>query len=180
MLAIILSIFFPGLGQLYLGKTWRGLAMLVLGITILYPVALIWSILDIIRVNKQGNLPAFDRKQAIWALILFLVVIPMCFFLLGIGSGLVIRKVNDIAQPRLTRKEGTEIAYAIERYRDTTGTLPPTISDLIQGRPPRSGWRTDAWGNNYVYTLDGNHNYTLISNGPDGEPNTADDLIIRE
>ena len=180
MLAIILSIFFPGLGQIYLGKTWRGLAMLVLGITILYPVALIWSIIDIIRINKQGNLPAFDRKQAIWALILFLVVIPTCFFLLGIGSALVIRKVNGIAQPRLTRQEGTEIANAIERYRDTTGTLPQTISDLIQGRPPRYGWRTDAWGNDYAYTLNGNGTYTLISNGADGEPNTVDDLIIRK
>lgn len=180
MLAIILSIFFPGLGQLYLGKTRRGLAMLALGITILYPIALIWSIIDITRLNKQGNLPAFNKKRTMWALILFLVVIPMCFFLLGIGSGLVIRKVNDIAQPRLTRKEGTEIANAIERYRDTTGTLPPSISDLIQGRPPRSGWRTDAWGNDYAYTLDGNHTYTLISNGPDGESGTADDLIIRK
>lgn len=180
MLAIILSIFFPGLGQIYLGKTWRGLAMLVLGITIFYPVALIWSIIDIVRLNKQGNIPAFERKQAIWALILCLVVIPICFFLLGIGSAFVIRKVSDIAQPRLTRQEGTEIVNAIERYRDTTGSLPPSISDLIQGRPPRSGWRTDAWGNDYVYTFNGNSTYTLISNGADGEPNTADDLIIRK
>ena len=154
--------------------------MVLVGITPLYPVALIWSILDIVHLYRQGILPMLDRKQMIWATLLFLVVVPACFFLLGIGSAFVIRKVNSIAQPRLTQQEGTEIANSIDRYRDTTGTLPQTISDLIQGRPPRSGWRTDAWGNDYIYTFNGNNTYTLISGGADGEPNTADDLIIRK
>lgn len=180
MLAIILSIFFPGLGQIYLGKTWRGLAMVLLGITPIYPIALIWSIIDIARLNQRGQIPAFDRKQAVWALILFLVVIPACFFIMGIGSSFVFRNVNSIAQPHLTHREGVDIANAISRYHAETGVLPSTLNDLIIGRPPRAGWRTDAWGNDYIYVPHDNGSYSLISTGPDGEPNTADDIIIQK
>jgi hypothetical protein len=180
MLAIILSILFPGLGQIFLGKTWPGLSMVLLGLTPLYPIALIWSITDIIRLNKRGLIPAFDRKQTIWAIVLFLVVIPACFYLLGISHIYIVRAVEKFSQPRLTQQEGVEIANAIARYHDDTGTLPPTINDLIRGRAPRAGWRTDAWGNEYIYVPLDNGLYTLFSTGPDGIPNTEDDLVIRK
>lgn len=180
MVAIFLSVLFPGLGQIYLGKNWRGLTMLILGITPLYPLALIWSIVDVVQLRKRGCLPVFDRNEAIWALVLFLVVIPACFFIMGFGSVYMVRAINNFNQPRFTRQEGVEIARAIERYRDDMGRLPASINDLIRRVPPRAGWRTDAWGNDYIYSIHGNGTYTLISKGADGESGTVDDVIIRK
>jgi hypothetical protein len=180
MIAIILSFLFPGLGQIYLGKNWKGVTMIVLGITPLYPVALIWSIIDIIRLNKKGLIPVFSRQETIRATVLFIVVIPLCFFILGFGGSYLIRAFNKSNQPRLTEKEGREIADAIDRFQGQTGKLPESISDLIRLRPPRSGWRTDSWGNNYIYNPRGDGTYTLASIGADGKLNTSDDIAIRK
>jgi uncharacterized protein YneF (UPF0154 family) len=180
MITIILSILFPGLGQIYLGKNGRGIAMIVLGITPLYPVALIWSIVDIIQQNRKGTIPAFSRQEAIRATVLFIVVIPLCFFILGFGGSFLIQKFNKSNQPRLTEKEGREIAEAIDRLQEQTGKLPESINDLINLRPPRSGWRTDSWGNSYIYNTQKDETYTLASSGADGQPNTSDDIVIRK
>ncbi len=180
MVPIILSVLFPGLGQFYLGKNWRGLIMLVLGVTPLYPLALIWSIVDVVRLNRRGCLPVFNRTEAVWALILFLVVIPVCFFLLGFVSVHIARGISEYTQPRFTRQEGLAIADAIERYRNDKGALPATMNNLIGLRPLRSSWRTDEWGNDYAYIVHSNGTYTLMSPGADGNSGTADDIIIRQ
>jgi hypothetical protein len=81
MLALILSIIFPGLGQFYYGKNKRGIAMLILALTPLYPVALVWSVIDILRLNKQGITPKFRFKEAMWSILPFVLIIPLCLFI---------------------------------------------------------------------------------------------------
>ena len=172
MIAVILSILFPGLGQIYLGKTWRGILMILLGISPLYPVSLVWSIVDIIRLNKTGEIPVFDKRAALWVVI----AVPLFFFLLGLGIKVSAGKFRQARRPRMTWQEGAEIAAAIQAFKEQTGALPDSIGSLIAMRPPRAGWRTDAWGNDYLYSPHDDGTYTLSSAGADGKQNTPDDL----
>lgn len=48
-------------------------------------------------------------------------------------------------------------------------------SDLASMVPKCPGLLKDAWGNAFVYTVEGNA-FTLASSGPDGKPGTEDDI----
>lgn len=58
MIPAVLSILFPGLGQIYYGEYVRAI-MIIIALTPLYPAALIWSIIDVIVLNKQDTEPPF-------------------------------------------------------------------------------------------------------------------------
>ena len=180
MLGIFLSIAFPGLGQLYYGKNGRGVAMVLLGITPLYPVALIWSVIDVISLNKQGLSPKFERKEAIWSVILILVIIPGCFFILAFGSfTLFNRYLNEYSRPRATIEEGNIIVTALSRYKKESGHYPEDLQTLINGNPIRSRWTSDAWGQRYFYEVtDNQQNFKLVSKGKDRSFGTEDDIIF--
>ena len=64
MLAIVLSLLFPGLGQLYYGKWIRAALMVILGVTPLYPVALVWSVIDAYRLSRSGAQPQLSAKES--------------------------------------------------------------------------------------------------------------------
>ena len=53
--------------------------MVLLGITPLYPAALVWSIIDILILNKKELTSQFDRKEATWTVVVLLVVVPLAF-----------------------------------------------------------------------------------------------------
>ncbi len=59
------------------------------------------------------------------------------------------------------------IRLSVESYRIKTGYYPKNI-------PVDNA--TDPWGNRYVYLLTGN-GYRLFSAGPDGKPDTGDDIF---
>lgn len=84
------------------------------------------------------------------------------------------------------------IAMAIERFQRTMNRYPQTLAELTT-QPEKSEegghWDgpylnnpqllVDPWGNPYQYAYPGRHNdftYDLWSHGPDGKPNTADDV----
>ena len=182
MIALILSIIFPGLGQFYYGKNARGLFMLLLGITPLYPIALVWSVIDVIKLNKQGLTPQYEKKEAIWAILLFFVIIPACFFVLIFGSiSLWTWYQNNYILKREILQEGTSIAAAIEKYHYDLGHYPSNVSALISGKPVRSEWYTDNWSQPYYYRVSSNgNNYILISKGRDRTLGTQDDIIFKQ
>ena len=78
MLPLILSIIIPGLGQFYYGKNVRAILMVLISLTPLYPLAWIWSIIDICNLNKKDIQPAYDKGETVWAIVLLFVVIPLC------------------------------------------------------------------------------------------------------
>jgi TM2 domain-containing protein len=132
MIAIVLSIIFPGLGQFYLGKNWRGVIMLIMGVTPLYPIALIWSVIDVVQLNKQGLTPQFDKKEAVWAIVIFFVIIPVSFFLLIFGSITLWNLYQTkYGLEKATRYEGRRIERALRSYHDSSGLYPSSLSKLI-------------------------------------------------
>ncbi len=58
----------------------------------------------------------------------------------------------------------------------------PTVSPIPKGYNENGYIRElpqDPWGNDYIYLNPGNHNarsYDVYSSGPDGEPDTEDDI----
>lgn len=179
MIAVILSVLFPGLGQIYLGKNFRGVAMLLIGITPLYPLALVWSVIDVINLRNQGVEPVFSKKEAVWVIIFLLVIIPACFALLIYGGSFVVQAVEEHNKQKIILSDGVEIVRAIEKYKGESGKLPENLEVIISGNPLRYSWRTDSWGNPYIYEIMPDKNtYRLISKGRDGTRGTPDDIIL--
>lgn len=180
MIAIVLSILLPGLGQFYYGKNVRAIVMFVLALTPLYPIALIWSVIDIVRLNRQGIQPAFELKEAMWAILLLLVVVPVCLFVAFSGMfALGQWYSNKHLKAAATIEEGNTMASAIHRYHKRTGKYPTDISTLMGNIPVRSSWRTDGWGELYVYELEDGGSLRLLSKGKDGILGTEDDIVFK-
>jgi hypothetical protein len=182
MIGIVLSIIFPGLGQFYYGKNWRALAMLLIGITPLYPIALVWSIIDIIQLNKKGETPKLEKKEAIWSIILLLIVIPICFLLLIYGSFAIFGWYSEeYSKPQITKEEGLAIVRALNNYNEENKHYPDDLQTVINGNPIRARWASDAWGQSFYYKVSENKkSFKLISKGKDKTLGTADDILFHE
>ncbi len=182
MIGIILSIIFPGLGQFYYGKNWRAITMLILGITPLYPIALVWSVIDIIQLNKKGEVPKFERKEAIWGVVILLVVIPICFFLLFYGSLSIFEWYSEkYIMPRVAMEEGNVIVRALNNYKKEKEHYPDNLQTIISDNPIRASWGSDVWEQAYHYEVsDDKQFFKLISKGKDKTLGTEDDIIFKQ
>lgn len=180
MIGIILSIIYPGLGQFYYGKNGRAIAMLLLGLTPLYPIALVWSIIDIVRLNKKGEAPKLEKKEAIWGIIFLFVIIPVCFLILFYGSFTLFNWYSEAYnKPRITMEEGNDIVRALNKYKKAKEHYPEDLQTLISGSPIRSRWSYDVWGKSYHYEVsDDKQIFKLISKGKDRTLGTEDDIIF--
>lgn len=181
MLPLILSILLPGLGQFYYGKNIRAIVMLLVALTPLYPLALVWSIIDVLRLNKQGIEPKFQKREAVWAIVIFLVIIPLCLFVAFSGMLSVASWYsNNYIRPKATLEEGNRIVSAIQNHHSHSGKYPPDISTIIGGIPVRAGWKTDEWGESYIYEITNNgQDFKLLSKGKDRILGTEDDIAFR-
>ncbi len=181
MIALILSILLPGLGQFYYGKNVRAIFMILLTFTPLYPIALIWSIIDVIILGKKEIKPRFSKKEAVWAIVILLVLIPVAFFLVFTGMLSIGQWYTDkYVKPNTTVEEGYNIASAIHRYHRSSGEYPTDIYTLIGNTPVRSGWKTDSWGEPYIYELEKDgQNFKLLSKGKDRILGTEDDIVFK-
>ena len=181
MLALILSIILPGLGQFYYGKNGRAILMLLLALTPLYPLALIWSVIDILRLNKQEIQPKFQTKEAVWTIVILLVIIPVCLLITFSGIFALGKWYsNSFIKENATLEEGNKIVSAIQDYHGVSGKYPTDLSRLIEGRPIRSGWKTDGWGEAYVYEVTKNgQKFKLLSKGKDRAIGTEDDIVFQ-
>lgn len=182
MIGIILSIIFPGLGQFYYGKNWRALAMLLLGVTPLYPIALVWSVVDVIQLNKKGEAPKFEKKEAVWSIIILIIVIPACFLLLIYGSFSIFEWYSEeYNKPRISWEEGNAVVRALNNYKKEKDHYPDNLQTIIGDNPIRARWKFDAWGQAYHYEVSGNKkSFKLISKGKDKTLGTQDDIIFKE
>jgi hypothetical protein len=178
MIAVALSIMFPGLGQIYYGKWGRAWPMLIAGVTPLYPLALVWSVFDAHRLSREGIRPQFERKEALTAIVLFFVVAPLCIVLLAFTASRALAWLQDAQLSRsATIHQGAEIASALSDYRAKLGRCPKSIGELIGNRPLRAGWLYDGWGRPYSYELsESGSRCQLLSAGRDGKFGTDDDL----
>jgi hypothetical protein len=178
MLAIVLSLLFPGLGQLYYGKWIRAALMVILGVTLLYPVALVWSVIDAYRLSRSGAQPQLSAKESLAAIVLVGVVVPVCMLVLVLTSAGALAWLQDAHLNRsATLAEGAEIATTLAEYREAQGRYPDKLALVVAQRPLRAGWLTDGWGRLYRYRVnEAADTFQLLSAGRDGQFETEDDL----
>jgi ABC-type multidrug transport system fused ATPase/permease subunit len=178
MVALILSILMPGLGQFYYGKNIRAICMILLGLTPLYPLVLIWTIIDIIILNRKGSVPVYRARDAIWAIVILAIIIPIFIAVTATGLYYVGSWYSEThVLPAQTKSEIRKISSAISEFNTAHGYFPDSLSELIINHPLRSGWLKDSWGEPYIYKkMDDREDIQLISKGPDKELNTEDDL----
>ena len=181
MIGIFLSIIFPGLGQLYYGKTMKGLLMI--GLTFIpfaYPIILIWSIYDCIKLRDTVKVDPLRRKEAIWVIVFGLIIIPVFSTIVIIGTIRLITNYTDkVVNYSDTNLEMIEIASHIKQYKTINKKYPDEIRELIGNRPLRKSWLTDKWRNPYIYEKT-NNGFMIKSAGKDKKFDTEDDLIIIE
>lgn len=124
-----------------------------------------------------------------------LVELLLVLVILGILAALVLPKFTGrTEQARITAAQ-TQIATfgtALDAFEVDTGSYPrgtDGLSQLVVQPSDVTGWRgpylksdipLDQWGHPYVYEYPGRVNasgYDLRSAGPDGQLNTADDIV---
>ena len=195
ILASILSVLIPGLGQIYCRRWGRGAlfffgAFLIGGIIppFLYIAILTWSAIDAYGIAKdtQGygqagdgpvidigrpRLPSIDMRQALTYIglpvsIVALLAIIIVFTLSRYG----------LWGDRTSGKRLEPLMAKIEAYKSTTGSYPDSLKALIDPTDPIEKKQIlDLWGHPYIYrTTRGG--FELLSAGKDGQPGTKDDI----
>ena len=181
MLPIVLSILFPGLGQIYYGRTDSGLTMILLSlIPILHPFVLIYSVFDVIRLKRKGYIPKYTGEQATKGVLIIFGIFILAGSILAFGSiRLFAWYSDDYIKPQLTNNKGMKIVKSIKSYHNGYKQYPESIESLIGDNPIRKGWRSDAWGEPYIYELyEDNQSFKFVSKGKDRKLNTQDDIIF--
>jgi len=84
---------------------------------------------------------------------------------------------------RTTANAMQKLAEAVEKYRASTGSLPNAgdivgLTDTLHPQYMNELVREDGWGKPILYELVGSVGFRLVSNGPDGLPGTADDIVV--
>jgi len=181
MIPIVLSILFPGLGQIYYGRTDSGLTMVLLSLVpFLYPFVLVYSIIDVIRLKRKGYFPRYTGEQATKGVLIIFGIFVLSGFILAFGS---IRLLSwyseDYTKPQLTKTEGDGIIKSIKSYYDGYQQYPEDIESLIRDNPLRKDWRSDEWDEPYVYEVGrDSESFKLLSKGKDRILGTQDDIIF--
>jgi hypothetical protein len=76
---------------------------------------------------------------------------------------------------RFAQLDLKDLTNGVELYRAETGSLPTRLEDLVPKHIKEL--HADPWGHNYVLYR-GPGGFALVSAGPDGALNTADDLVM--
>lgn len=124
-----------------------------------------------------------------------LVELLLVLVILGILAALVLPKFTGrTEQARITAAQTQISAFgtALDAFEVDTGSYPrgnDGLNQLISAPGDVTNWRgpylkdaipADPWGHPYVYEFPGKVNvsgYDIRSMGPDGQANTADDII---
>ena len=182
MIALFLTLIFPGLGHFYYGKNKKALILVGLSfIPFVYPFTLLYVLYDVYKLNKSGLVPVLSRREAI-TVILVSIAVPLAFLftIFFIGPKVYVSTmsaIKNVSNPKVTKETMHDIVYALERYYAHNKRYPEKLTDIISDNPMRKKWLTDPWGNSYVYTTTRKRSsFKLISAGKDEERNTSDDV----
>jgi hypothetical protein len=87
------------------------------------------------------------------------------------------KKPQDDPNYKATQKTLAQVTKLISDYKDRNFIVPKSLNELTQGPlPVTSSVPSDAWGNSFVYTTQGDQNYKIFSLGADGKAGTEDDV----
>jgi general secretion pathway protein G len=136
-----------------------------------------------------------DRRLSRGATGFTLVELLLVLVILGILAALVMPKFTGRTEQARVTAAQTQIATfgtALDAFEVDTGSYPrgqDGLGQLLVQSSDVTGWRgpylksdipLDPWGHAYVYEFPGRLNpsgYDLRSAGPDGQANTADDIV---
>ncbi len=198
ILAAILSLLIPGLGQFYCRQWGRGALFLVGTIftgAIFPPLGFllsagiwIWGIVDAYRIAQaeqgyQGRSegPIIDVGRPRFSSIdirpaLTLIGIPVAIVVAIVLILAVVLTRYGFWRDGYSSETGKSLVEKIEAHKTKTGSYPRSLNVLIDPTDPIEKKQTlDPWGNPYMYrTTQGD--FELISSGKDGKPDTKDDI----
>lgn len=144
-------------------------------------------------MNRPQTIPSDPKMAQAFTLIELLLVLVI----LSVLAAIVVPKFTSRSeQARITAAE-TDISAletALDAFEIDTGRYPTAdegIESLLlepaglranswRGPYLKRGVPLDPWGNPYLYQQPGQHNikgFDLSSSGPDGQPDTTDDLV---
>jgi general secretion pathway protein G len=106
---------------------------------------------------------------------IMIVVIIMAL----IATGVAFAVIPMLGEARVTQTntDMRVIQGAVTLYMVHHGNCPSSVSDLVEdGRLSRSARTTDAWNNEFQIVCEGDGEPVIVSNGPDGQGGTDDDL----
>lgn len=111
-------------------------------------------------------------------LIEVLVVIAILGMIVGIVGYNVVGATVD-ARLRTTEVQLSNLGHALDTFHIKSGRYPNASEGISILASPKFGIireiPLDPWGNEYVY-VPSDRFFKLTSNGPDGQPDTEDDL----
>lgn len=129
------------------------------------------------------------RKNAAFTLLEIMLVVCIIGLLIGMGVKMMGNKIEDA---RILRARGDieQLKTSLLMYQNSSTNLPTTeqgLKALVSKPEGVRNWRAqaepsqlvDPWLKDYQYVQPGIHNpkgYDIFSLGPDGLPNTEDDI----
>jgi len=122
-----------------------------------------------------------------------LIELLLVLVILGVLAAVVVPKFTNRAQDaKITRArtDATTISGQIDQFEIDNSRFPTNeeaLAALLDPPPNCPGWKgpylksmpQDPWGNTYIYRVPGQHNprsFDVYSAGPDGQPDTQDDI----
>lgn len=133
-------------------------------------------------MNKEEN-AAVMAMRAGFTLIEIIVAVAI-IGILGTVATISITRALDNAKVTAAGEGVRAIHHSCMTYRDSKdggkGKFPDSLNRLIEGDNPflegGEGALDDPWGNPYRMEKKGNSNIVIISDGPDGESGSGDDI----
>jgi general secretion pathway protein G len=130
------------------------------------------------RKHRATSLAARAMKPVGMTLVEIMIVITIMASIMGV-VGFYVFGYLDQANSRTAAIEIGQLEGLVNSYylMNIPHRLPDNLQQLAQGPSPLTQEiPTDPWGNDYVYIKHSNRNFTIYSVGPDGIPNTEDDI----
>ncbi len=145
---------------------------------------IIWTIGKLIEMETQAEEKSGLGPAKRW-LVYVLIAAGLTWFVWTLIPAIDVYR-NTPPEDR-ARYQLRVLVPCIMAYRQDTGQYPAKLTDLLEKPEGVENWRggyghkkllVDPWKNNYVYrlTADPNHPCDLFSAGPDGLPDTKDDI----
>lgn len=165
------------------GLGLAGFIVSVVGIVascgLISPIGLVMSLFGL-RREPRGFAIAGVVLGVVGSIWLFVALALGLFatILAAVGLAAAVTEVGAMEQSRLTKEAMEKTREAIVAYEAEAGK-PVYALQLLEPRYISSAEVTDAWGHPIILELTLENEYTLRSTGPDGQPETTDDVVVR-
>ncbi len=147
------------------------------------------------KIHRSNSARITHKFRSGFTLLEMVIVLGIIAMILG-GAIFAMKGIGDAAKVSQVEADFKSFESALAMYRINAGTYPTTQQGLraLVERPSSSPqprrWvqvmstiPTDPWGAEYRYQFPGSkraNEFEIISNGPDGQPNTSDDLSSQD